>query len=466
METSTYKKIEHAPKRKASFFLVHVLSILAGLVFLFGGLGVVSAQEYDSRDDERTTTGVTRSSSRAGEKATAAALANGATATEANRAGTAAVATAESLREKSGDAIYDALNCYIGLGGSDMSGCFPMGIYYVIYKPASFILILASKIFNFTLFLGIEKQYVYPGGDEGFIATSWTIMRDVSNMAFIFVLLYTGISTMLGFGNWKRTVIQVVIIALLVNFSLFFTKVVIDAGNVLAVGVYSALGPAPAGQIQDLSTSLVAAFQPQSFISLSATVTSFDAIVIFLIAAAVALAVSWVLFKVALLFIGRLLAFWFLMIVSPFAFISSTFPKGNKFNQWLDMLLSQAFVAPVFLFMLYIIMKVVNAGILQGFVNNSPMTFGDGITDKLIMPVLIAILIVVALSKAKDFAESMAGEFGKLGASIGTKVIGGALGLTAGGGCFGRQVCGTCFGCDSSKTSECAGYWNVGQCSS
>lgn len=87
-------------------------------------------------------------------------------------------------------------------------------------------------------------------------------------------------------------------------------------------------------------------------------------------------------------------------------------------------------------------MKVVNQGILKGFVDGGVGT-GVSVTEKLIVPVLIATLIVVALSKAKDFAEGMAGEFGKLGAKVGGAVMGVAGGVALGGAAVaGRKVIG------------------------
>ncbi len=388
------------------------VSILVGVVFLLGGVGVVKAQNFLN-------------------DGTAVLTSEQVTQYKAERLAAAAAAAAEAEAEQSIAKLFN-LECGFGIvGQSEMVNCIPVIIYYAVFKPASWVLILSGKIFDFALFLGIDRQYV----DQEFITGAWKTVRDVSNMAFIFILLYTGIATMLGFGNWKRTVIQVVIIALLVNFSLFFTKVVIDAGNVLAVGVYSALGTADTGTMQNISANLVQAFEPQMFIIESVKYGALDAIIILFVAAAAAIAVSWILFKVALVFIGRLLALWFLMIVSPFAFISLTFPKWNKFNDWLDMLLRQTFVAPMFLLILYVIMKIVHDDILGGFVN-SGVIGGSLITDKLIIPVIVATLIVVALKNAKDFAESMAGEFGKVGAKMGGAVMG-VVGGVAGGAVLG-----------------------------
>lgn len=74
------------------------------------------------------------------------------------------------------------------------------------------------------------------------INVGWTTVRDFSNMFFIFALLYIAIKTILGLGGGqtKRWVANLIIAAVMINFSLFATKVVVDAGNVLAMGFWDA----------------------------------------------------------------------------------------------------------------------------------------------------------------------------------------------------------------------------------
>src|SRR3972149_11518169 len=62
-------------------------------------------------------------------------------------------------------------------------------------------------------------------------------------MLFIFVLLYVAIGTILGLSkvNWKKTLVLIVIAALLINFSLFFTKIIVDASNILAWAFYQGI---------------------------------------------------------------------------------------------------------------------------------------------------------------------------------------------------------------------------------
>lgn len=299
----------------------------------------------------------------------------------------------------------------------EVKGCIPIGVYYLIYKPTQYFLMGTGYMFDIMLNLSIRKEFV---SDPPFIDKSWKVIRDFSNMAFIFVLLYTGIATMLGTPGWAKTVRNVIIIALLINFSLFFTKVVIDAGNILAVGVYESI---KAGN-PSLSEEISKGFKPQGFLGATNVSDAMDAIIVFLLAAVVSGYAGYIFFKASLLFLGRLIAFWFLMIVSPFAFISITLPKGNVFSQWWGLLLNQAFVAPVFLFLLYLIMQIANAGIFDG----SQMT-GSWLFDKLLTPILMGTLILMAMQKALALSEKMAGDFGKLGASMVTK----SMGLTAAG---------------------------------
>lgn len=281
------------------------------------------------------------------------------------------------------DELLKQINCnpvgsWIGgvFGGDGtFVDCISLVTYYAVYKPATWLLIIAGYLFDTSIALSIDTHFV----NQPFVADTWVVVRDFSNMLFIFILLYTGVQTILGLGNWRSTVLRVIIMALLINFSLFFTRVVIDAGNILAVGVYEAMGVVktgpsailkPGGPVErNLSESLVANFQPQQFLSKAGKVGGTNSTIIFIVAAIVNLFAAYVMFSVALIFVGRLLAFWFLMIASPFAFISIALPRGNIFDWWMSTLLNQSFVAPVFLFLLYVLMKILSAsgGILQGF---------------------------------------------------------------------------------------------------
>lgn len=320
--------------------------------------------------------------------------------------------------------------------------------FRLIYVPASWLLWIAGYIFDATITLSIDKFYV----NQDFVTNTWTIIRDFSNMLFIFVLLYTGIMTIFGQIDWRKTVLNVIVVALLINFSLFFTKVVIDAGNILSVGIFQAMGVAKESdgmlsgggeriKERNLSQSIVANFQPAQFLKIGGGVDPWGAAAIFIVAAIVNIFAAYILFKAALLFIGRLLAFWFLMIISPFAFISITLPKMSIFSEWLETLLNQTFVAPIFLFLLYLIMKILTVSdLVASFTNTSGVSGGKLLFAKLLGPILVAALLISALQYILKITTKRAGSFG----SMASEYAGKALGFAAGGvaGVAGRQVIG------------------------
>lgn len=316
---------------------------------------------------------------------------------------------------------------------TNLTPCFAIIVYKVIYRPTSYVLMGSGYIFDQMLSFSIDNSnnMVVPP----FIDTIWKTARDFSNMLFIFVLLYTGIMTMFGMGEWAKTVRNVVIIALLINFSLFFTKIIIDAGNILALGVMNAMSTT------SLSQGLASAFQPQKFLTTAALSGAADpsggnAIVVFLVATVVSGFAAYIFFKAAILFVRRLVVFWALMILSPFAFISFTLPaEYNKFNKWLKELTNQAFIAPIFLFFMYIIMMAIQAG--GGIMANMPSA-GAGWFKALLAPVLVAAILIKAMSEALKFTEEMAGS---TGAQI-SNLVGGAMGM-AGGVALGAVTGGT-----------------------
>ena len=76
--------------------------------------------------------------------------------------------------------------------------------------------------------------------DMVIIKQGWTVVRDLCNIGFIFILLWLSISTILGLNEHgvKHALSRVIIAAVLINFSLMFTQMVIDIPNMLSVTIY------------------------------------------------------------------------------------------------------------------------------------------------------------------------------------------------------------------------------------
>lgn len=272
----------------------------------------------------------------------------------------------------------------------DPGQCISSLVYVFTIGIGSAFAYVAAYFFDITIQLSLN------GASYGldFISTSWTTARDLGNMAFLFILLYIAFTIILkaDTGNTMSLLAGVIIVALIVNFSFFFTRVVIDAGNILAIQFYNAI-PAPpisqtiqgapvSGQIanatqsvgsylggpsgtKDLTASIMNMLQVQnllnnnSFASTNSSGTfNFIATIFIYITAAIVLWILTVAFITnGVKFLFRTVVLWFLIIVSPFAFVAAAVQGLDKgyFKQWREMLLTHAFYPVAFMFIFLIL---------------------------------------------------------------------------------------------------------------
>ncbi len=172
-----------------------------------------------------------------------------------------------------------------GILSGSVLGCVAQIIYGLIYKPISFIAALFGYLFDF--FIG------YSVSDESyrfaFVNTGWQLVRDICNIFFIIILVWTGFATVFNIGgvSMKKVIPTLLINALAINFSLFGTRVIIDLSNVVARVFYNQLGVCTTkdcspdlstGKVEykrgiggywPLSEKIVASFNPQTILSSS-----------------------------------------------------------------------------------------------------------------------------------------------------------------------------------------------------
>ena len=102
------------------------------------------------------------------------------------------------------------------------------------------ILDLVVKFFVFEMSTSLETGTIF-----GFVPTlngeaqipvyrqMWFIVRDLANLGFIFILIYAAIATIFKIKgvDYRRVIPQLVLVAILMNFSLFFVQVAVDVSN-------------------------------------------------------------------------------------------------------------------------------------------------------------------------------------------------------------------------------------------
>jgi len=322
------------------------------------------------------------------------------------------------------------------------------GISYAALTISGWFLWLAGVAFNEALDITVLRmsELIPTGGIE----IAWAVIRDVMNMAFIFILLYISITTILRIGgNTRDWIVRLIIAGLLINFSLFFTRVVIDASNILANEFYKGITTSGAGGIAGafmeplrLTTLYDVSAGPTGTVASTDFGDTGKLLVVGVAGSAFLLITAFTFFAGALLLIIRLVMLILLMVLSPLPFVAWIVPGTAKYaKQWWDTLLNQAFFAPLFIAMLFIVVKILNASsgaLVPGSGESlSGAIFGDaGAIGTVLNFVIIISLVIASLIIAKQMASTGA----KGAVDFATKTAGAA---TFGGAAFlGRETVG------------------------
>jgi len=352
------------------------------------------------------------------------------------------------------DAVSDAGNWILGVLGSGTDFVFG-GLLNLVAKGlkvgANIFMTASGFLLDQSIRFSIDSQnFKLPS-----IQAGWSVLRDVTNMMFIFVLLYIGIATILQFSgfNTKRVLTTLIIVALLVNFSFFLSGVVIDAGNVLAVSIYNALtndGTRTISEQFALNLQIKSLFDDKVFASLShgkAALANFGIALVFFL-------VFFIFLSAAILFILRTIYLIFILLLSPLAFAAAVLPGTvGQFKKWLHYLLNYSFVAPVYLLGTLVVLKIIpdmfaktpsqGASLAQAFVDIAPATAPGAGTVPSYFGIFMGFIIVGGLLiGVLMFARSMANEI----ANLSVKWAGRATGMAFGGAAFvGRRTVGRGF---------------------
>ena len=272
------------------------------------------------------------------------------------------------------------------------------------------------------------------------IDTTWSVIRDFCNLAFIFGFIYIGIMSIIDYesGKVKSTLAHIIIGALLINFSLFITQAVIEFSNYLAYQVYVAM--TGNGNVS-ISGALFRELNAGTFYSPSSAsnfAIASAGLWYYVMGALLLFIAAFVFMTAAILLIIRFVALVFIMIASPILFAATVFPKteGMVKDLW-HKLFSYAFFAPLYLFLLFISIQIIRAFNTTTGGTQLSDALGGGGTDGSTLGVIVGFLVAVFfLIQSVLIAQKL----GMAGASM---AIGTGAALTAGTVAYvGRNTAG------------------------
>lgn len=251
------------------------------------------------------------------------------------------------------------------------------------------------------------------------INTGWTTVRDMCNTFYIFFLLIISFGTILRSStfNAKNLLPKLVISLFLINFSAEITKLVIDFGQVFMYGIMGWMGTFKEGG--GSLTSIVDQFN--NLINFDTNI-SLSKVMLIATALAYSVILAIVYIMLALFLMVRLVAFVFLIILSPIAFLSITMPSLGKYtSEWWGELTKYSLFGPIFMFFVYLSATMANEMVIDYKPDTSTATGFDEIKDTIVMifPHVIPLMMLLYVIPVTQ----------RLGVAGAGKIIGGRLGL-------------------------------------
>lgn len=346
----------------------------------------------------------------------------------------------------------------------------------------------------------------YTDKDEttSFVVRGWKLVRDFSNLVFIFGLFVAAFVLILGKSeggeslyNPKRLVARVLIMALFINFSFFMCRSIIDVTNIVARAFYTQIATdndattanaqqttqaSSNGEIQSadlgnvsgiyshknligirsVSLGILSKIQLQDLILKAGGGDAFSTgnygqvLITYVMVAIFNGFLAFLFLSSAIFLFSRTIGLWFLMILSPIAFASRVIPALQKkeyfgWDDWFSQFVGLASSVVVYLFFIYLAVVFLNVGVNDVVDTESSgflaVTFAVGIK-------LLSVGIVLTLGKT--VAKDLSGKIGAMAAgAVNSAIVGGAMvvGAAATGGAAGVLQMGRRYASDRAKVA-------------
>lgn len=253
----------------------------------------------------------------------------------------------------------------LAAGPGAVEGFFQDLLWTILVTITGTILWICAMLFDFsvnTFVIGFGNLFLGSGIGVA-VDRIWFILRDFVNMFFIFGLVYIGFKLILDVdnSNTRRWLVNLIIAAILINFSLLITKTVVDFSNQLATQIaISGFGAEPitnewgSTYKTNLADNILGLMGIKDLLSLKLDSSGgggwgyiFGTAIFFLVTA-------FVLAAGAFLLMIRFIALTMFMLVSPLMFVSWVLPPvSDTMQRYWKAFIGRAFFAPIYFLFLY-----------------------------------------------------------------------------------------------------------------
>lgn len=341
----------------------------------------------------------------------------------------------------------------------------------VVLPLAAGVLYLAGMMLDSALYFSLHTAYIFSLSPA--INLGWVIVRDIINIFFIFILIRISLGTIVnGLRFGTMTMLKnVIIAALLINFSLFITKAAVDVSNIFGNWLYGGIQKTLVANSSNqndpvtLSGLIISRLHIVQYWSSGAAQSNngtdltdmSKGIINSFIRLTVISITTYVFLYATVLFLTRAITLLFLLVFSPVGFIGKVLPQVEEYSsEWRKELTSAAIFPIAFLLMLYISLQFINS--LDVITNSSNLfwaakevnttnnvsVFGASFNVfDIFKYVLVMFLLQGTLKVAKQYSGQLGKQAGDVLAGVGKMAITASAGLGVGiAGFAGRRVLG------------------------
>jgi hypothetical protein len=223
----------------------------------------------------------------------------------------------------------------------------------LMLKFSGFLLTVAETVFQWI----VDPDNMLTVINNPIIYETWRIVRDLLNSMFIMVLLFSAFATIFQSAanyNYKKILFNLVLMALLVNFSYPIARFIVDASNMMMYGTLNGIGG---------SNSFLTIIDKSGLSKLFAAETSTDTL--FLLSAVVFTFIFAItLLVIAVLLVIRTVTIAAYIIFSPIAFVGAILPGtgvAEAGSKWWKDFMQQCLAGPIMVFMLYVATQMITA---------------------------------------------------------------------------------------------------------
>lgn len=324
----------------------------------------------------------------------------------------------------------------------------------------TFLELVLLKLAGWALDVSVSYNLTDFASTSAFVTTGWGIVRDITNLFFIFILLWIALATIFsiqGYGA-KDLLAKLIIAALLVNFSLAIGGFVINFTNALGRAFYNALVAegtistqiAAIAKIQEVSATAVhiagidqatidrcvskaraegcqldptgaacdievrrcTGAPEQTGKNLDGAVL--DAIYLNLWRMFLIPILAFVLFAAAIYLLIRYLMLSFLLVFAPIIFLFWILPATRShWSDWWNKLVQWSFFAPVFFFLLFLSLntfrQISSSAVFRPDLQSGPRGFIEISFNMLLIVALLIMDLMVAQKMGIMFASTVTG---------------------------------------------------------